>query len=59
MKPIIKFNSGAGAILCNSCSKIIKSNLTEDEFNGITTLLFCDKCEEDYYINNFKIYETD
>jgi len=43
VKPIIKFNNGNGAILCNYCSIIIKDNLTKDEFEGKTDLLFCDK----------------
>jgi len=43
VKPIIKFNGGYGAILCNYCSIIIKDNLTKDEFEGKTDLLFCDK----------------
>jgi len=32
LKPIIKFNGGRGAILCNKCSVIIKEGLTLDEF---------------------------
>lgn len=43
VKPYIKFNSGNGAILCNYCSRIIKDNLTKDEWNGNTDLLFCEK----------------
>jgi len=45
IKPIIKFNSGSGAILCNKCRIIIKENLTPDEFDGKTDLLFCEKCK--------------
>jgi len=45
MKPIIKFNNGNGAILCNKCHIIIKSNLTETEWNGETDLLFCETCK--------------
>lgn len=37
MKPIHKFNNGAGATLCNTCSVIISNGLTED--------LYCDKCK--------------
>lgn len=49
LKPIIKFNSGIGAILCHSCSKIIKQNLTQQEVDGNTDLLFCDdKCKQKY-----------
>ena len=44
MKPILKFNGGRGAILCNSCSIIIKEDLSKDEIDGKTNLLFCDKC---------------
>jgi len=44
MKPIIKFNNGDGAILCNKCSVIIKSNLTKDEFKGKTGLVYCNNC---------------
>jgi hypothetical protein len=37
MKPIHKFNNGAGATLCHNCSVIISTGLTED--------LYCDKCK--------------
>lgn len=47
-KPIIKYNSGRGAILCNKCSVIIKENLNALEFKGRTPLLFCDKHYEEY-----------
>ena len=43
-KPIIKFNNGIGAILCNKCRVIIKENLTKDEINGKTDLIWCNKC---------------
>ena len=43
--PIIKFNSGVGAILCNECRIIIKEGLTPDEFKGNTNLLYCLSCE--------------
>jgi hypothetical protein len=43
-KPIIKFNSGHGAILCNKCRKIIKQNLTWEEFRGKTNDFFCFDC---------------
>ena len=45
MKALIKFNNGNGAILCNKCHIIIKSNLTEPEWNGETDLLFCETCK--------------
>ena len=38
MKPIHKFNGGLGATLCNSCSVIISTGLTED--------LYCEKCKQ-------------
>jgi hypothetical protein len=44
MKPILKFNNGRGAILCHSCHIIIKSNLTQEEWNGKTNLFYCDNC---------------
>ena len=44
MKPIIKFNSGKGAILCHGCNVIIKANLTKEEFEGKTDLMYCVKC---------------
>ena len=40
IKPIWKMNGGLGATLCNKCSVIISTGLTED--------LYCEKC-----INNF------
>lgn len=44
MKPIIKFNGGRGAILCNQCGVIIKEDLTKEEIQGKTDILFCHKC---------------
>jgi len=38
MKPIHKFNNGNGATLCNQCSVIITTNLTND--------LYCEYCYE-------------
>ena len=43
IKPIIKFNNGRGAILCNYCYVIIKEDLTKEEIEGGTDLLFCEK----------------
>ena len=54
MKPIIKFNSGAGAILCHKCSRIIKEGLTKDEIEGKTDLMYCDKCGRALKINKIK-----
>jgi len=47
MKPIIKFNNGNGAILCNQCGCTIKVNLTKEETEGKTDLLVCQKCKDD------------
>jgi len=44
MKPIIKYNNGNGAILCHGCSVIIKANLSKEEFEGKTDLMYCAKC---------------
>jgi putative RNA 2'-phosphotransferase len=44
VKPIVKFNGGRGALLCNKCHVIIKEDLTEEEASGETDLLFCDEC---------------
>jgi len=52
MEPIIKFNNGQGAILCNSCKAIIKDGLTKEEFEGDTSVLFCNKCAQ---LESFKI----
>jgi len=46
IKPIIKFNNGVGAVLCNKCNKIIKNNFTKEEFDGGTKLLYCNNCIE-------------
>jgi len=56
IKPIIKFNGAIGAILCNQCRIIIKTNLNKDEFEGKTDILFCsDRCQKDYYLKHFPI----
>lgn len=47
VKPIIKFNGGIGAILCNKCRVIIKDRLTKEEFEGKTDLLYCEKCKKE------------
>lgn len=47
LKPLIKFNSGSGAILCNKCRIIIKENLTKVELSGDTGLVLCNKCLEE------------
>jgi len=38
MKPIHKFNNGNGATLCNQCSVIITTGLTND--------LYCEECNK-------------
>ena len=45
VKPIIKFNGGIGAIICNKCRVIIKEHLTKEEIEGKTDLLYCDDCK--------------
>lgn len=45
----MKFNGGNGALLCNQCGVIIKTNLTKEEFEGKTNILFCsNKCAEKF-----------
>jgi hypothetical protein len=39
--PIIKFNGGAGAMLCNECGVIIREGLTKSEFER-PYRLFCE-----------------
>ena len=46
IKPILKFNNGNGAILCHGCHVIIKANLTKEEWEGKTDLLYCDECKD-------------
>jgi hypothetical protein len=55
-RPIIKFNSGKGAILCNKCFTIIKENISKLEMQK-TQILFCAKCakeELDKFINSYE-----
>ncbi len=40
----VRFNGGRGAILCNLCRAIVKSNITREEIND-TTPVFCKPCE--------------
>jgi hypothetical protein len=51
MKPIIKFNNGRGAILCHSCSIIIKEGLSKEEFESKSDLFYCDECKEKFDLN--------
>jgi len=59
LRPIIKFNGGRGAILCNKCSRIIKENLTREEFKGHVENLFCLKCATELLLNFFKNENND
>jgi len=54
IRPIIKFNGGRGAILRNKCRKIIKEDLTWDEFLGRTDLIFCVECATELVMKIFK-----
>ena len=54
MKPIIKFNGGAGAILCHKCGRIIKEGLTKEEIDGKTDLMYCGQCDRALKINKIK-----
>ena len=38
--PILKFNGGAGALLCNECRVIVRERLTKEEFER-PCILFC------------------
>lgn len=56
--PRIKYNNGRGAILCNWCAIMIKSNLTFDETQGKTDILFCsEQCKQEY-ADNTRTKET-
>jgi len=57
-KPIIKFNGGRGAILCVKCRKIIKEDLSVEEFLGKTDLLFCNDCARELVMEFFKNRKT-
>ena len=45
MRPYIKFNGGYGVILCKGCSRTLKEGLTDEEWDGITDLFYCNKCK--------------
>lgn len=53
-RPVIKFNGGRGAILCVKCRKILKEDLTFEEFMGKTDLLFCSDCARKVVMEFFK-----
>ena len=54
IKPIVKFNGGRGALICNKCRTIIKENLTWDEFRKKTELIFCPSCALEMVMKIFK-----
>jgi len=43
IKPIYKFNSGMGGMICNGCRTIISTGPKTDE-------LYCDKCKQKNHI---------
>lgn len=43
---IVKFNGGAGAILCNGCRVIVREHLTKEEIEDETPV-FCRKCQQE------------
>lgn len=49
IKPIHKLNGGTGATLCNECSVIINTGMTEE--------LFCEQHKNKYDANNVKLKE--
>jgi len=51
LKPIVKFNNGDGALLCNLCYIIIKTPLDKKEWDKKTSLVLCPKCIK-YVVNN-------
>lgn len=60
-KAKFKFNSGNGALLCSTCSAIIKVGyeFTEDEWKALRGEIhmdpqYCDKCEEKFIYNDSK-----
>ena len=56
-EPIVKFNNGRGALLCNNCGVIIKENLTEEESKGNTPLTHCKKCKPELYDNRLGLID--
>jgi hypothetical protein len=59
LRPIIKFNGGRGAILCHKCRRIIKENLTLNEFRGMVENIFCLDCATELVMNIFKKVKDD
>lgn len=50
-----KFNGGNGAITCDNCSTIIKTNISPKEYNNISTGVdLCDKCKL-IEVDNFEL----
>jgi len=54
LRPRFKFNGGRGAILCRKCGKIIKENLTINEFKRQVENLFCFECATEMIMKIFK-----
>lgn len=50
IKPIYKFNSGMGGMICHTCRTIISTGPKTEEF-------YCDKCKQKNHI--IKIMEED
>lgn len=47
IKPIVKFNGGRGAIICNTCRVIVRVDLTEQEWSR-PHVLFCEEHNKAY-----------
>lgn len=45
--PILKFNGGSGALLCNECRVIVRQNLRRKEFER-PYILFCEEHWQEY-----------
>ena len=56
LKPIIKFNKGKIAIICNKCGEIIKQKLSFKDFfqRKNKEFLFCPKCALELVMKMFK-----
>jgi hypothetical protein len=59
LRPIIKFNGGRGAVLCHKCRKIIKENISKEEFKNLCENLFCNSCATELLLNFFKTTKND
>ncbi len=50
MEPIVKFNSGAGAVLCSNCRVIVHSHFNKIQWEAILKLntpCYCENCNEE------------